>query len=108
MRRIYFLFLVRNCAPFAFDCVVFCLVVFVATFFVSIKDVLANLSVATAGGNFLNFSTAAFSHTGLSTRFLMLALGLVGFLAARHLRQAVSAARLVREGSQKKEKRPTV
>ncbi len=98
MRRIYFLFLVRNCAPFAFDCVIFCLVVFAATFFVSIKDVLANLSVATAGGNFLNFSTSAVSHTGLSTKFLLLALGLVGFLAARHLRQAVNAARLVRNG----------
>ena len=99
MRRIYFLFLVRNCAPFAFDCVMFCLVVFAATFFVSVKDVFANLSVATAGGGLSVFSESAFTETELSTKFLLLALGLVGFLAARHLRQAVSAARLVRDGN---------
>lgn len=104
MRRIYFLFLARNCAPFAFDCVIFCLVIFAATFFVSIGDVLNNLSVATAGGGLSAFSESAFSETELSTKFLLLALGLVGFLATRHLRQAVSAARLVRAGSQEKEK----
>lgn len=99
MRRIYLLFLVRKTAPFAFDCVVFSLVVFAATFFVSVKDVLTNLSVATVDGGFSNFSASAFSETELSTKFLLLALGLVGFLAARHLRQAVNAARLVRVGS---------
>ncbi len=56
MRRIYLLFLVRNCAPFAFDCVMLCLVVFAATFFVSVGDVLNNLSVATAGGGLSTFS----------------------------------------------------
>ncbi len=99
MRRIYLLFLVRNCAPFAFDCVMLCLVVFAATFFVSVGDVLNNLSVATAGGGLSTFSESAFSETELSTKFLLFALGLVGFLAARHLRQAVSAARLVRDGN---------
>ncbi len=105
MRRIYFLFMVRNTAPLAFDGVIVCVIGFVATFFISVKDVLANLSVATANGGFLNFSATAISHTGLPTKVLLLALGLVGFLAARHLRLAVRAARLVYAGSQDKEKR---
>ena len=95
MRRIYVVFLMRNAAPFAFDCACIAILAFIATFFVSIRDVLANLSVANADGGLTRFSASALSETELSTKFLLVAFGVVGFLAMRHLKRAVRAARLV-------------
>lgn len=100
MRRIYFLYLVRNAAPFAFDCFFIVLLGFIATFFVSIRDVLSNLSAASTGGSISGFSLTAFSDTEFETKILLVVLGAVGFLAVRDLKRAwraVCAVRVVRQ-----------
>lgn len=97
MRRIYFIFLLRNTAPLAFDCLVLVVVAFVATLFVSFRDVWANLSIASSGGSIAGFSFSAFTDTELTTKFLLLVLGVVGFLAVRDLKRAVRAIRTLRE-----------
>ena len=96
MRRIYFVFLLRNTAPLAFDCLILVVSAFVVTVFVSVKDVWANLSVARAGGGIAGFSLSAFTDTELQTKFLLLALGVVGFFAVRDLKRAVRAIRTLR------------
>lgn len=99
MRRIYFLFLLRNTAPLAFDCLLLVIVAFVATLFVSFRDVWANLSTASSGGSIAGFSFSAFAETELATKFLLLALGVVGFLAVRDLKRAARAIRTLRQGT---------
>lgn len=96
MRRIYFLFMVRNAAPFAFDCLAIVIVAFIATLFVSVQDVLANLSTAQTLGNLSGFSFSAVSDTELETKFLLVVLGVIGFYAVRHLRRAVKAVKILR------------
>ena len=96
MRRVYFLFVLRNTAPLAFDCLVLVIAAFGATVFVSVQDVWANLSVARAGGGIAGFSLSAFTDTELQTKFLLLALGVVGFFAVRDLKRAVRAIRTLR------------
>ncbi len=104
MRRIYFLYLVRNLSPFAFDCLVVVVVAFVATLFVSIRDVLDNLSIAQSSGNLSGFSFSAFSATEIETKILLVIFGVVGFFAVRHLKQAVRAVRKLRQ--EEKEPKP--
>lgn len=96
MRRIYFLFMLRNVAPFAFDCLIIVIIAFIATLFVSVKDVLANLSVAREASGIANFSLSAFSETELETRILLVVLGVVGFLAVRDIKRAWRAFRTLR------------
>lgn len=104
MRRIYLLFMVRNLSPLAFDCVLIVVAVFMVTVFVSVGDVLSNFSTAASGSNALMFSLSAVSGTKLQTKILLVALGVVGFFAVRHLKQAVRAVRTLRE--QKSESKP--
>ncbi len=104
MRRIYLLFMVRNLSPFAFDCVLIVVAVFFVTVFVSVHDVLSNFTTAASGSNALMFSLSAVSGTKLQTKLLLVALGVVGFFAVRHLKQAVRAVRTLRE--QKSESKP--
>ena len=106
MRRIYLVFMVRNVAPLAFDVAAFAIIAFVITLFVSVKDVLANLSTANAHGNVSGFSIAAFSGTKLLTKFLLFILGVVGFLAVRHLKRAFRALRVLQNKTHPKEKPP--
>jgi len=109
MRRIYFFFMLRNVAPFAFDCFLIVGVGFLATLFVSVKDVFTNLSVAsTDGGGFSQFSFAAFSHTELETKLLLLVLGCVAFLALRDLKRALKAVRTLRESSKPEAQSPRI
>ena len=61
MRRVYLLFMLRNLAPLAFDCFGLAALAFVATFFVSIKHVIANLSFVEGAESFSRFSLLAFS-----------------------------------------------
>ncbi len=96
MRRIYLVFMVRNTAPLAFDCLVLVIAALVATAFVSVRDVWANLSVASAGGGVAGFSLSAFTGTELETKLLLVALGIVGFFAVRDLKRAVRAIRTLR------------
>ncbi len=96
MRRIYLLFMVRNLSPFAFDILFLVILVFVVRLFVSVRRVWENLSVAQSSGNFSNFSFSAVSHTELQTKILLVVLGVVGFFAVRHLKQAVRAVRTLR------------
>ena len=96
MRRIYFIYMVRNFAPLAFDCAVIMVAAFFVTVFVSVRDVLANFSVAASGSSAFQFSVAAVSGTKLQTKILLLVLGVVGFFAVRHLKRAVRAVRTVR------------
>lgn len=102
MRRIYFLYMVRNLVPLAFDCVAIVIAAFIVTLFVSVKDVLANLGAASAGSSISRFSVAAFSDTELETKFLLLILGVVGFLAVRDLKRAWSAVQVIREKKESK------
>ncbi|MDO8620160.1 MAG: hypothetical protein Q7R64_02325 [bacterium] len=99
MRRIYLLFMVRNLSPFAFDCVLIVATAFLVTVFVSVRDVLSNFSTAASGSNMLQFSVSAVSGTKLQTKLLLVVLGVVGFFAVRHLKQAVRAVRTLRESS---------
>ncbi len=99
MRRIYFVFMVRNLSPFTFDCLLIVAVAFVATLFVSVSDVLENLSTAQSSGNLSNFSLSAFSSTELQTKLLLIVLGVIGFFAARHLKRAVRAVRTLKQGN---------
>lgn len=101
MRRIYFLFMVRNVAPFAFDCLVIIVVAFIATLFVSVKDVWGNFFAAQNSGNLSNFSLSAVSDTELETKLLLVLLGTAGFFAVRHLKQAWRAVRTLRASEQK-------
>lgn len=101
MRRIYFLFMVRNFSPFAFDCAIIAMIAFIATLFVSITDVWANLSAAGSGGNLSSFSLSAFSATELETKTLLVIFGVAGFFAVRHLKQAVRAVRTLRQDKTK-------
>ena len=106
MRRIYLLFMVRNLSPFAFDCAVIAVLAFIATLFVSITDVWANLSIAGSGGNLSGFSLSAFSATELETKILLVIFGVAGFFAVRHLKQAVRAVRTLRQDKAKADRRP--
>lgn len=99
MRRIYFLFMLHNLAPLAFDCLLVVVVAFIATLFVSFTDVFANVSMVRAAGGLSQYSLEAFTQTELQTKFLLLVLGVVGFLAARDLKRAVRAVRTLRGGS---------
>lgn len=96
MRRIYFVFMIRNLSPFAFDCLAIVIVAFIATLFVSVSDVLKNLSTAQNSGNLSNFSLSAFSATELQTKFLLVVLGTIGFFAVRHLKRAWRAVQTLR------------
>lgn len=98
MRRIYFLFMVRNLSPFAFDCLLLVIVAFVVTLFVSVSDVLANLSTAQSSGSVSSFSLSAFSSTELETKLLLVVLGAIGFFAVRHLKQAWRAVQTLKQG----------
>lgn len=99
MRRIYFLFMVRNLSPFAFDCLAIVLVAFLITVFVSVHDVISNFGIAASGSNALQFSVAAVSGTKLQTKILLLILGMVGFFTVRHLKRAVRAVRTLKQGN---------
>ncbi|HBV00849.1 MAG TPA: hypothetical protein DEF00_00445 [Candidatus Taylorbacteria bacterium] len=99
MRRIYFVFMVRNLSPFAFDCLAIVIVAFIATLFVSVNDVLLNLSTAQNSGNLSNFSLSAFSATELQTKLLLVVLGAIGFFAVRHLKCALRAVRTLKHGT---------
>lgn len=101
MRRIYLLFMLRNLAPIAFDCVVIVTAAFLVTVFVSVRDVLANFSTAALGSNAFWFSVSAVSGTKLKTKLTLLLLGIVGFVAVRHLKQAWRAVRMMREKNSK-------
>ncbi len=101
MRRVYLLFMVRNLSPFAFDCVLIVVAVFFVTVFVSVRDVLSNFSTAASGSNAFMFSLSAVSGTKLQTKLLLVALGVVGFFAVRHLKRAVRAIQTLREEKKK-------
>ena len=101
MRRIYLVFMVRNLSPFAFDCLAIVIVAFVATLFVSVQDVLENLSAAQTSGNLSNFSLSAFSATEIETKILLIILGTIGFFAVRHLKRAVRAVRTLTQNTSK-------
>lgn len=101
MRRVYFFFMLRNIAPLAFDCLLLVIVAFVVTLFVSVKQVLANLSVVSAQGGISAFSLTAISQTEIQTKLLFVVLGAIGFFAVRHLKRAVRAARVLRDGKNK-------
>ena len=105
MRRIYFLFMMRNLAPLAFDCAVIVLAAFLVTIFVSVRDVFANFSTAVSGSNTFHFSVAAVSDTKLQTKTLLLILGTVGFFAVRHLKRAWRAVRILRQDANTEQKR---
>ena len=96
MRRIYLLFMVRNLSPLAFDVLGLVVLAFVVRLFVSIRHVWQNLAMASGSGNLSNFSLTALSHTELETKLLFVVLGVVGFFAVRHLRQAWRAVRTLR------------
>lgn len=98
MRRIYLVFMVRNLSPFVFDCLAIVIVAFIATLFVSVRDVWENLSTAQNSGNLSNFSLSAFSATELQTKILLVIFGTIGFFAVRHLRRAVRAVRTLKQG----------
>lgn len=97
MRRIYFLFMVRNLSPLAFDCLLLVIVAFIVTLFVSVRDVLENLSIAQSVGSVSSFSLSAFSATELETKFLLIVLGAIGFFAVRHLKQAWRAVQTLKQ-----------
>lgn len=97
MRRIYFLFMVRNLAPLAFDCALIAIAAFFITVLVSVHDVISNFGTAASGSNAFQFSVAAVSGTKLQTKLLLLFLGVVGFFSMRHLRRAVKAVRMIRD-----------
>ena len=103
MRRIYFIFMVRNFSPFVFDCFLVIAAAFIVTLFVSVKDVLLNLTTAQNSGNLSNFSFSAFSGTELETKILLVVLGVIGFFLVRHLKQAVRAVRTLRENTNRQE-----
>ena len=97
MRRIYFIFLLHNTVPLAFDCFVLVVAAFIATLFVSLRDVFANLSLASGAGKLSAFSFSAFSETELETKLLLVVLGVVGYFAVRDLKRAWRAVRVIRE-----------
>src|SRR3989338_3783010 len=99
MRRIYLVFMIRNLSPFAFDCLAIVVVAFIATLFVSVNDVLENLSTAQSSGNISGFSFTAFSATELETKLLLVVLGAIGFLAVRHLRRALWAVKTLKQST---------
>ena len=97
MRRIYFLFMVRNFSPLVFDCVIIVIAAFLITVFVSVRDVFSNFSIAASGSNAFQFSVAAVSGTKLQTKLMLVALGIAGFFGVRHLKKAVKAVRTLRD-----------
>lgn len=96
MRRVYFLFMVRNFSPLVFDCVIIVIAAFLITVFVSVRDVFSNFSIAASGSNVFQFSVAAVSGTKLQTKLMLVALGIAGFFGIRHLRRAVQAVKTLR------------
>lgn len=96
MRRIYILYMLRTIAPFAFDCLVIIIVAFIATLFVSVKDVWENLSMAQDSGQLSSFSFSALSGTELTTKLLLVVLGVVGYITYRHLKRAWRAVKTLR------------
>jgi hypothetical protein len=100
MRRIYFVFMARNLSPFAFDLLAIVIVAFLATIFVSVNNVLENLSTARSSGNISGFSLTALSETELQTKLLLVVLGAIGFFAVRHLRRAWWAVKTLRQGAE--------
>jgi len=98
MRRIYILYMLRTIAPFAFDCLVIIIVAFIATLFVSVKDVWENLSMAQDSGQLSSFSFSALSETELTTKLLLIVLGVVGYVTYRHLKRAWRAVRTLKQG----------
>jgi len=96
MRRVYFLFMVRNFSPLVFDCVIIVIAAFLITVFISVRDVFANFSTAASGSNVLGFSIAAVSGTKLQTKLMLVALGIAGFFGIRHLRRAIQAVKALR------------
>lgn len=105
MRRIYFLFMVRNAAPLAFDCLAIVVVAFIATLFVSVRDVMANFSQAQGAGNMSAFSFSAVSETELETKILLVIFGIIGFFAVRHLKRAWRAVCTLKQGANSEPKR---
>ncbi len=97
MRRVYFLFMVRNFSPLVFDCVIIVIAAFLITVFVSVRDVFSNFSIAASGSNAFQFSVAAVSGTKLQTKLMLVALGIAGFFGVRHLKKAVKAVRTLRD-----------
>ena len=95
--------MVRNFSPFVFDCFLVIAAAFIVTLFVSVKDVLLNLTTAQNSGNLSNFSFSAFSGTELETKILLVVLGVIGFFLVRHLKQAVRAVRTLRENTNRQE-----
>ena len=98
MRRIYFIFMVRNFSPFVFDCFLVIVAAFIATLFVSVNDVLLNLTTAQNSGNLSGFSLSAFSSTEFETKLLLVVLGVIGFFLVRHLKKAVRAVMTLKQG----------
>jgi len=102
MRRIYLLFMVRNLAPLAFDVTLLILFVFFISVIVSVRDVFLNFSTAASGSNALQFSMSAVSGTKIQTKLLLVALGVIGFFAVRHVKCAVQAVRTIRGNAEPK------
>ena len=98
MRRVYLVFMARNLAPFAFDCLALVILVFAVRLFVSVRHVFANLFAAQSSGNLSHFSFSAVSHTEIETKLLLVVLGVIGFFALRHLRRAAKAVKILRQG----------
>jgi len=99
MRRIYILYMLRTIAPFAFDCLIIIIVAFIATLFVSVKDVWKNLGMAQDSGQLSSFSFSALSETEITTKLLLIVLGVVGYITYRHLKRAWRAVRTLKQGT---------
>lgn len=96
MRRIYLLFALRNLSPLAFDCLAFIGLVFLVTIFVSVRSVISNFSAIRDVGGLTNYSLTALVKTKLETKFILLALGVIGFLSVRDLKRAWRAVLVLR------------
>lgn len=94
--------MVRNLAPLAFDIALLVIFAFFITVIVSVRDVFLNFSTAASGSSALQFSVAAVSGTKIETKLLLVALGVIGFFALRHLKKAVKAVRTLRGNTQQK------
>ena len=105
MRRIYFLFMVRNVSPFAFDCFALVILIFVVRLFVSVRHVFANFSAAQSSGSLSSFSFTAISHTEIQTKILLVVLGVIGFFAVRHLKRAAKAIQTLKDETSQKNSR---
>ena len=103
MRRIYRVYIVRSFAPFTFDCLGIITLAFVATLLVSVKDVYDNLSTAQDSGQLGSFSFSALADTELTTKLILVVLGIVGYITYRHFKRAVYAVRTLRESTESKQ-----